>query len=160
MSCLCIESGPCLALGKTSARYLEGVPTPRYGQPRYRAIAEDLMDRIREGTMPPGTFLPTESALTAEFRASRGTVRQAISILRDQGLVSTEHGRGTCVIGYPTALVGSTQISTRVVAADSRLARAFSVEVGTSLFERETIIKAEGVPEKVIREYSTTPRDE
>ncbi|WP_410811141.1 GntR family transcriptional regulator [Micromonospora sp. 067-2] len=67
-----------LTLDKTSARYGDRVPTPHYGQPRYRVIADQLRERIESGSIPPGALLPTESALTTEFRASRGTVRQAV----------------------------------------------------------------------------------
>lgn len=44
-----------------------------------------------------GTLLPSETVLMAEFQVARGTVRDAIRLLRDEGLVATEHGRGTIV---------------------------------------------------------------
>ncbi len=41
--------------------------------------------------------MPAERALAEEFEVSYGTVRRAISILRDSGLVRSVHGRGTFV---------------------------------------------------------------
>jgi len=71
------------------------VPTPHYGTPRYRRVADQLRDRITSGAIPPGALLPAETALAKEFNVARGTIRAAINALREDGLVTTEHGRGT-----------------------------------------------------------------
>lgn len=71
------------------------VPTPHPGRPRYRVVAEELRRRILAGFIPPGSLLPSETALIEEFDVSRGTVREAMAQLRLEGLVVTEHGRGT-----------------------------------------------------------------
>lgn len=132
-----------LTLGKTSARYGDQVPTPHYGQPRYRLIADELRRRIESGDIPPSNLLPAESALSTEFRASRGTIRQALAVLREARLVATEQGRGTYantqrLKNEPS---GSTESETRQrkVAADRELAALFSVEVGTVLIEHESV---------------------
>ncbi|WP_408631833.1 GntR family transcriptional regulator [Micromonospora palythoicola] len=147
-----------LALGKTSARYGDQVPTPHYGLPRYRAIADELRRRIETGAIPPGTLLPTESALTAEFKASRGTVRQAIGILRQEGSVITEHGRGTYANANcreQNAGHGSpAQVARREVAADARLAALFGIDIGTKLIETETVKRRGEVVEAVTRVYA------
>jgi GntR family transcriptional regulator len=64
-------------------------------RPRYRAVADELRQRVLAGAIPPGALLPSESALIREFGVSRGTIREAIALLRAEGLVVTEHGRGT-----------------------------------------------------------------
>lgn len=58
-------------------------------------VAEELRRRIEAGAIPAGALLPPESALVQEFGISRGTAREAIAALRAEGLVVTEHGRGT-----------------------------------------------------------------
>ncbi len=63
-------------------------------QPLYSRIASELLGAIRDGTVPPGERLPGERQLAAQFGASRETVRQALDILRRNGLVSTDR-RGT-----------------------------------------------------------------
>lgn len=73
------------------------VPTPHPERPRYRLLADELRRRILAGVIPPGTLLPSEAALMAEFGVARGTIREALRLLRDEGLVVTEHGRGTIV---------------------------------------------------------------
>lgn len=63
--------------------------------PKYLVIAAELADRCR--ALPPGTQLPTEKELTAEFGVSRMTVRQALQRLGEQMVVTRLRGRGTFV---------------------------------------------------------------
>ncbi|WP_327652162.1 GntR family transcriptional regulator [Micromonospora aurantiaca] len=134
------------------------MPTPHYGQPRYRAIADELRERIETGAIPPGVLLPPESALTAEFRASRGTIRQAIAVLREERVVATEHGRGTYVIpGRDTSAVDEepeSEIRRRSIAADTELAALFAVEVGSPLVEQQIVTRTSGAVEKLVRIYN------
>jgi GntR family transcriptional regulator len=69
----------------------------RAAAPRYVQLAEQLSQDVRDGLYPVGTCLPTEHRLCELFQVSRFTVRQALSRLRDLGLVSSEHGVGTRV---------------------------------------------------------------
>jgi GntR family transcriptional regulator len=73
---------------------LETVPTP-HERPRFRLVADELRRRILAGAIPPGSLLPSETALIAEFGVARGTIREALALLRAEGLTVTEHGRGT-----------------------------------------------------------------
>ncbi|WP_431885358.1 GntR family transcriptional regulator [Micromonospora wenchangensis] len=133
------------------------MPTPHYGQPRYRTIADEIRQRIESGEIPPGSLLPTESNLTVEFRASRGTVRQAIAALRSENLVVTEHGRGTYADPSRgrTGIGGAIEMETRQrpVAADPELAAIFAVETGTTLLEQQDIKRAGGAAKAVVRTY-------
>lgn len=65
--------------------------------PLYTQLADILRERIKSGELPPRSLVPSESYLQQEQGVSRGTVRTAISILRDEGLVVTITGRGTFV---------------------------------------------------------------
>ncbi|MBM7078583.1 GntR family transcriptional regulator [Micromonospora humida] len=134
------------------------MPTPHHRQPRYRTIADELRSRIESGVIPPGSLLPTEASLTAEFRASRGTVRQAIASLREERLVATAHGRGTYVAfpleqgdEFETTSIPS---SPRHVPADEELAAIFDVETGSPLVEVRSVLQVNGNTESVICIYS------
>jgi len=63
----------------------------------YVEIARVLEERIRDGTYPPESRLPAELDLVAEFGAARETVRQAVRLLADRGLVETVRGKGSFV---------------------------------------------------------------
>lgn len=70
-------------------------------RPVYKQIADALRTQIESGSLPPGEKLPSESALTKQFRVSQGTIRQALAILRGEGLIVAEHGRGVFVRSRP-----------------------------------------------------------
>src|SRR5208283_2472700 len=60
---------------------------------RHAAIASTLRGQIQSGELSPGSPLPSEAQLSARFRVSRGTVRQALAALRAEGLISGGRGR-------------------------------------------------------------------
>ena len=65
---------------------------------QYDEIAHYLRTAIREGYFQPGDELPSEAELTRKFTSSRGPVRQAMSTLRTEGLISSGRGRRTVVL--------------------------------------------------------------
>jgi len=64
---------------------------------KYQQIADRLRDQIDGGTLQPGERLPSEPDLVRQFDASRNTVRLALALLTNQGLVVTRQGLGTFV---------------------------------------------------------------
>lgn len=66
---------------------------------RYQQIAENLRERLVAGNFVAGRMLPSESELSTEFSASRVTVRRALEVLRDEGLVNARQGFGWFVPG-------------------------------------------------------------
>src|SRR6202022_1491247 len=65
---------------------------------RYRDIAAEVQKEIRLGTYPVGDLLPTETELMARHAASRQTVREALRIVTEQGLIVRRAGLGSVVI--------------------------------------------------------------
>ncbi|MEU2559402.1 GntR family transcriptional regulator [Streptomyces longispororuber] len=63
-------------------------------QPKYRQVADALRREIDSGTYAPGARLPSESDLMKRFDASRNTVRNGLSLLVSQGLVTSSQGLG------------------------------------------------------------------
>jgi GntR family transcriptional regulator len=66
---------------------------------RYQQIADELRSRV--GGVGVGQVLPSESDLSAEFGVSRVTIRRALEILREEGLVDARQGFGWYVSGEP-----------------------------------------------------------
>ena len=65
---------------------------------RYRVIADELAAQIRSGRYPLGSNLPVEHDLAKHFATSRQTIREALRVLGDRGLIVRRAGFGTTVI--------------------------------------------------------------
>ncbi|MEU3457829.1 GntR family transcriptional regulator [Micromonospora sp. NPDC006766] len=63
----------------------------------YIQLADLLAKQIEEGKLKPRQPLPSESTLQQEYGVARGTVRAAVRLLRERGLVVTLPARGTYV---------------------------------------------------------------
>jgi len=66
--------------------------------PVYLQLADIIEQRIKSGELRAGRTIPSEQTLMQEFGLSRGSVRKAVSVLRERGLVDTVPHRGTFVI--------------------------------------------------------------
>jgi GntR family transcriptional regulator len=73
---------------------------------KYERIADGLRAKIRAGAYPEGR-LPAETELSAEYRVSLATVRQALSVLRAEGVIESRHGFGTYVRTTPRRITRS-----------------------------------------------------
>ena len=98
-------------------------------QPKYLRIHAELRDRITSGQWPAGTSLPAQRDLAGEFGVSIMTLRQALQLLADDGLIAARHGSGTYVaaryeydLGHLRSFAADlaaqgAEISTRLLAA-------------------------------------------
>src|ERR1700693_6187355 len=76
-----------------------------YTPPKYAQVIDELRRRIESGEYPPGSLLPSEHQLTEEFGIARPTVVRALRVLRGDGWIETQQGKGSFVRGRP-ALAG------------------------------------------------------
>ncbi|MEW2034928.1 winged helix-turn-helix domain-containing protein [Streptomyces roseifaciens] len=74
----------------------------RAPEPPYRQIAAELTQQIERGVIAPGSAVPSEKELVERYGVARNTVRAALTVLRDAGLVYTVPGRGTYVADRST----------------------------------------------------------
>jgi GntR family transcriptional regulator len=72
----------------------------RSDRPAYHQIADRLRSDITEGVLEPGSKIP-ERSLMDRYDAARGTVRQALAVLRTEGLIEVHHGKGAFVRNRP-----------------------------------------------------------
>ncbi len=68
---------------------------------RYKEIADHLRRQIEAGELVAGQVLPSEAGLGATHEASRVTIRKALELLRDDGLVESRQGFGWMVSAEP-----------------------------------------------------------
>lgn len=67
----------------------------------YQRIVGELRTEILSGRRAPGSRMPSENELAAQYRTSRPTVRRAIALLSADGLLVAQQGRGTFVRPAP-----------------------------------------------------------
>ena len=70
-------------------------------QIKYYEIKLHLEEMIRRGEIAVGAKLPPEPELIQRYQVSRGTLRQALKELEQDGLISRHSGRGTTVVRKP-----------------------------------------------------------
>ncbi|MFA1546629.1 GntR family transcriptional regulator [Actinomadura chokoriensis] len=136
-----------------------------------QAITNALAARIVEGELDPGAWLPSERRLAIEYGADRSTVRRALRMLAEAGLVQLRHGAGAQVRAAPKVRRAAADITRQVggwrgfhvsarrdghrpftrttvteVEAGERLAPRLDVPVGTRVLERARVQGVEGEP--------------
>lgn len=65
----------------------------------YMRVADDVAARIASGELAAGARLRSERDLAEYYEVAYGTVRRAMAVLRERGLITTIQGRGTFVTG-------------------------------------------------------------
>lgn len=83
------------------------------------SLANEIELQIQTGELQPGTRLPGEATLAAQFGVSRPIVREALGQLRERGYVTTVNGRGTFV-RHPDATTISTAIERHLLRSEDR----------------------------------------
>ncbi len=68
--------------------------------PLYQQVKNSLVQRIAAGEWPPGTYLPSETALAVEYGVSQGTLRKALMELAAAQAVVRNQGKGTAVAAF------------------------------------------------------------
>lgn len=99
----------------------------------YEEISDFILVRIKNGTYPMGSRIPSENEFSKVFGVHRKTVRTSISKLTDEGYLKTIPGKGTYVVGedkdielFEKYRVNSERLEQR----DSEVVRAVVREVG------------------------------
>ncbi len=65
--------------------------------PKYYKIYEELVQQIRSGKFQEGELFPSDTELVKQYNVSRGTIREAVKLLFQQGYLVREQGKGTFV---------------------------------------------------------------
>lgn len=138
----------------------------------YLRVRDKIYDYICENKLY-GERLPSESEFAKALGTSRNTVREAIRVLEQEGMVYSRHGVGTFVFNRQKQLSsnisvfhsissiicshgytpGTLSVTINVVAADQKLAAALEVEVGSKVFVIERVRTADGDPVILVYDY-------
>ena len=85
----------------------------------YKAITDALRARLAAGEFAPGSTLPSEATLCAEYQVARNTLRRALDQLADEGLIAVQPGRGR-IVTQPDQPTTTDQPQYKRIAADLR----------------------------------------
>ena len=125
----------------------------------YLQIAEELKSNIQQATYQAGEKLPTEIQLAERFGVNRHTVRNAIALLKDEGLVRVDRGRGTFVSATPIKYaigkrvrysenlkaqgIDASYKTIRILEmpADVAIAKALKIDIGAKVLKRSVWLK-------------------
>jgi DNA-binding GntR family transcriptional regulator len=138
-------------------------------EPAYVQLVNILRSNMADGLLRPGDQLPSEAQLCGHYEVSPMTVRRAINILVDQGIVIAQQGRGVFVkpvaMSAATFQLGDLQnlfndpsqtvqlLESRIVIADERVANKLAVEVGQRAIYIRRLLRTNGIPTFYHREY-------
>ncbi|MFI5806583.1 winged helix-turn-helix domain-containing protein [Streptomyces sp. NPDC051561] len=129
-------------------------------------VADTLRERIRKGELKAGDHMSTQAQLAEEFCVERGTIRQALRILHEEGLL-TEARRGAparVAVNSPVAAAGDTVHAApqpTLSALGPRLTEAFSaqeVRIDAVSLTSESLMLALAQPIQLIHENRVKPR--
>ena len=110
--------------------YAGAMDESRSPQRRYEQVAASLREAIKDGTYPVGDRLPSIQQLQAEFGISHMTVKAALNVLREDGLIASRAGVPAQVVALPgdQAPPVQTQINELRSVVEDLAARLESVE--------------------------------
>jgi len=139
-----------------------------YTPPKYAQVIAELQRRIESGEYPPGSLMPSEHQLSGEFGIARPTVVRALRVLRQEGWIETQQGKGSFVRGRP-ALAGVTAdrrgqaeldrdeareggelVSTGLAAPPRRIAALLGWPEDQELVCRRRLIRLAGEPSELV----------
>jgi GntR family transcriptional regulator len=132
-------------------------------QPLYARVKSMITRRIASGEWKPGSLIPNEFQLAAQFKVSQGTVRKALIAIEAERLIVRRQGLGTYVARHTREralfhffhivdLNGerpepwSEALSQKTVSATRKLAKLLDVEPGTSLHYVTRMRRLKAVP--------------
>ncbi len=135
--------------------------------PIYQVIERDLRVAILEGRLKQGDMIPSETELSAKYKVTRMTVRQAINNLLVDGYIYRHKGRGTFVtfnkkeidqesrtpfFSFTKEMIGindvvtTTVINFKIVLADEIIAKRLQINIDGECYYIERIRQSNNIP--------------
>jgi GntR family transcriptional regulator len=135
-------------------------------------VADALRQRISSGSFTDGV-LPDEHTLAEQLDASRNAVREALGLLRDEGLVTRRRGVGTVAVtpayghgldrlaGLAETLAGHGKVTNEVLVAEAiadppaTVMQRLGLQTGATAVHIERVRRVDGVPVSLDSTYLT-----
>jgi GntR family transcriptional regulator, phosphonate transport system regulatory protein len=144
--------------------------------PLYIQIANELRKNIAEAVYQLGDQLPTEAELSLRFGVNRHTIRRSVEVLRNEGVLRIDRGRGTFVASAPISYaigkrvrynealkaqgltVSHQLLQVTELAADQAIAKRLETNIGTLLIVLERLCLADNSPISIASSYFISAR--
>jgi GntR family transcriptional regulator len=128
---------------------------------RHQQVADDLRRLIVSGALAVGERLPPETQLAARYRVSTPTLRDALELLRTEGLIEKFQGRGNFVrrpierIVYPRGDINGlhVNVSSAVITATVDLASHLDTPLDTLVTEYVCVSHRGDTPQSIANVY-------
>ncbi len=124
------------------------IRTKKTGTPKYIALAQELRSQIEKGKLQPGDRLPTFAEMCARHDVTPTTVSSVYALLKQEGLIICERGRGSFVAEPPekttTGLIGVANMASSLHPYSVELMRGF--QEAASSHGRELLLIDETLP--------------
>lgn len=78
--------------------------------PKYVKLAEKLRNDIMGGKFKPGESVPSQEELVNKYKMALATVRQAVGVLQNEGLLKSIHGKGNYVQNATVSQAGAVNL--------------------------------------------------
>lgn len=130
----------------------------------YQTIADDLRTAVSLGKYGPDEMIPSENTLAAQYNTSRVTVRKALHILENEGLIRPRHGKGYFVLSPEysrfqfdfndkPAEAGSRYLEINVIPAGPELSELLHVREDTMLVVIRRLLFEHNMPAAYDEKY-------
>lgn len=133
---------------------------PRFMTARHEQVADALRRLITAGTLAVGQRLPPETHLSVQYGVSTPTLREALEVLRAEGLIAKFQGRGNFVrrpperFTYPSSTKAArTTVSSAATTATGHLAGRLGLAEGAPLTEYACLTHLDDSPEALTHVY-------
>ncbi|MFO8191575.1 MAG: GntR family transcriptional regulator [Bacillota bacterium] len=160
-------------MGKDNRQAINNLPSFEINrnsyEPAYMQLVYILKQQVASGLLRVGDRLPSESQICKQYKVSPMTVRRAINILSDQGIVDTAQGRGTFVRPiklesatfqlsalqdiFTSTQVAVTILEARILSADERVSQKLKLQDEKRVIYIRRSISLAGEPLLYHREY-------
>jgi DNA-binding GntR family transcriptional regulator len=139
-----------------------------YTPPKYAQVIAELQRRIESGEYPPGSLMPSEHQLSAEFAIARPTVVRALRVLRQEGWIETQQGKGSFVRSRsPLADLAPQRrgqaeldrieakeigevVNAGLVTPPPRIAAMLDMSEGVQVISRRRLVYRDGEPSEIV----------
>ena len=131
----------------------------------YLEIADDLREKITKGEYASGKQLPSEIELSLELGVSRGTLREALSVLEKEKIIYRIHGVGSFVQGAPIKVIEGIEklefdsskaqtlyslsnliLKLELIEATEKISRKLNIPEGSACYKVEIQVASDNIP--------------